>query len=59
MTSWRLTYASSGERVIVAGQERFTLRPSGLSADARLSLSVDLADRLVTRLLLAWEAEER
>jgi hypothetical protein len=57
--SWRVTYGSTGTRVIVAGEEAFTLQPGGLSADARFSLSVDLADGLVTRLLLAWEAEER
>ena len=57
MTFWLLTYWSSGARVIVAGEEAFTIQPGGLSAVARFSLSVDLADGLVTRLLLAWEAE--
>jgi ketosteroid isomerase-like protein len=57
VTFWRLTYGSSGARVMVVGEEGFTIQPGGLSADARFSLSVDLVDGLVTRLLLAWEAE--
>ena len=56
VTLWRVTYGASGARVIVAGEEAFTIQPAGLSAEARFSLSVDLADGLVTRLLLAWEA---
>src|SRR4051812_25377980 len=29
---WRVTYASSGPRVLVRGEESFTLQPSGLEA---------------------------
>jgi ketosteroid isomerase-like protein len=49
---WRVTYSSSGARVLVRGDERFTLRPSGLEAHSEFALLFDLRDGLITRLLV-------
>jgi ketosteroid isomerase-like protein len=49
---WRVTYSSSGARVLVRGEESFTLQPSGLEAHGEFALLFDLRDGLITRLLV-------
>ena len=49
---WRVTYASRGARVLVRGEERFTLLPGGLEAHGEFALLFDLRDGLITRLAL-------
>jgi ketosteroid isomerase-like protein len=49
---WRVTYSSSGARVLVRGEESFTLQPGGLEAHSEFALLFDLRDGLITRLLV-------
>jgi ketosteroid isomerase-like protein len=49
---WRVTYSSSGARVLVRGEESFTLQPSGLEAHGEFALVFDLRGGLITRLLV-------
>src|SRR4051812_27291380 len=54
---WRVTYSSSGPRVIVRGEESFTLQPSGLEAHGEFALLFDLHDGLITRLLVVEDPQ--
>jgi ketosteroid isomerase-like protein len=63
---WRVTCSSSGTRVLVRGEESFTLQPGGLEAHGEFALLFDLSDGVITRLLvvedpsvLACASEER
>jgi ketosteroid isomerase-like protein len=54
---WRVTYSSSGARVLVRGEESFTLQPSGLEAHGEFTLLFDLRDGLITRLLVVEDPQ--
>jgi ketosteroid isomerase-like protein len=54
---WRVTYSSSGARVLVRGEESFTLQPSGLEAHGEFALLFDLRDGLITRLLVVEDPQ--
>jgi ketosteroid isomerase-like protein len=54
---WRVTYSSSGARVLVRGEERFTLQPSGLEAHGEFAMQFDFRDGLITRLLVVEDPE--
>jgi ketosteroid isomerase-like protein len=49
---WRVTYVSRGARVLVRGEESFTLQPGALAAHREFALLFDLRDGLITRLLV-------
>jgi ketosteroid isomerase-like protein len=54
---WRVTYSSSGARVVVRGEESFTLQPSGLEAHGEFALLFDLREGLITRLLVVEDPQ--
>jgi ketosteroid isomerase-like protein len=56
---WRVTYSSRGARVLVRGEERFTLQPSGLEAHGEFALLFDLRDGLITRFLVVEDPPRR
>jgi ketosteroid isomerase-like protein len=54
---WRVTYSSSGARVLVRGEESFILQPSGLEVHGEFALLFDLREGLITRLLVVEDPQ--
>ena len=49
---WQLDYTASGEQLIAWGRESFTVHGCGLEAGCEFALVFDLADGVITRLLV-------